>query len=59
MRLVLEIGGAAAGIAALLRGVRVATTRPRPRDLGGMLLAALGMALALGMLSAASAALGR
>jgi hypothetical protein len=47
------------GVALTLAGIRIATTHPRPRDLGGMLLAAAGLALALGGMFAAVTSLGR
>ena len=53
----LEIVGAVVGIALVVRGLRLALGRPRPMDLGGMALAALGMALAVWMITAASGAL--
>jgi hypothetical protein len=59
MRTALELAAAAVAIAAVVRGVRLATSRPRPLDLGGMLLATAGLALAVTMITAASAALGR
>jgi hypothetical protein len=59
MRTLLEVSAAVAGIASVLRGVRLATTRSRPLDLGGMVLAAAGLALAVLMITAASGALAR
>jgi hypothetical protein len=59
MAAVLELAGAALGFALVARGLRIALSRPRPRDLGGMILAAAGLALAVAMLTAASGVLGR
>ena len=41
------VAGVCLGTALTLMGVRLATTRPRPRDLAGMFLAAAGLALTL------------
>jgi hypothetical protein len=59
MAAALELAGAALGVALVARGLRIALSRPRPRDLGGMILAAAGLALAVTMLTAASGVLGR
>jgi hypothetical protein len=47
------------GVALTARGVRLATTRPRPHNLLGMVLATVGMALALGSLATGIWWLGR
>lgn len=50
---------AALGVFLAVRGVRLATTRPRPDNLLGMLLATAGVALALGSLATGIWWLGR
>lgn len=50
---------AALGILLTVRGVRLATTRPRPHNLLGMVLATVGMCLALGSLATGIWWLGR
>ena len=50
---------AALGVFLTIRGVRLATTRPRPDNLLGMVLATVGMALAIGSLATGVWWLGR
>ena len=56
---ILELAAAALGVGLVARGLRIALSRPRPRDLAGMMLAAAGLALAVAMLTAASGVIGR
>ena len=55
--LIAALAGVCLGIALTLGGVRLATTGRRPRDLGGMLLAAVGLGLMLVAMYAAVSAL--
>jgi len=48
-----------AGSVLVVYGVRSATTRPRPHNLGGMVLSAVGLALVIGGLAAATRLWGR
>ena len=50
---------AALGALLVLRGVGLASRRPRPQNLVGMALAAVGLALALGSLTTAVWWMGR
>jgi len=47
------------GVLLAAKGVTVSTTRPRPLNLAGMVLAAVGLGLALSALSAAAGHLPR
>lgn len=59
MRIVWNLVVAVLGALLAVQGVRLATSRPRPHNLLGMVLAAVGAALALGALSAGIWRLGR
>jgi hypothetical protein len=59
MKLLLSVLAAAAGAGMCVFGVKLATSRPRPTSLGGMVLAAAGMALALSSIAAAAWLTGR
>jgi hypothetical protein len=50
---------AALGAIVALRGVQLATSRPRPQNLFGMVLAAVGVALTVSSLATAAWWLGR
>ena len=59
MKVALYLLAAAAGVALGVHGIRLATTRGRPHNLGGMVLATVGVGLALSSLAAAAWWLGR
>jgi hypothetical protein len=58
MRALLFLVVAGAGIALAVKGVVLGTSRPRPLNLAGMVMAALGLGLALSALSTAAGHLG-
>jgi hypothetical protein len=58
MRALLYLILAGVGVALATRGVRLSTTRPRPLNLAGMVMAAVGVGVALSALSIAAGHLG-
>ena len=59
MKVALYLLAALAGVLLCTHGVRLATTRPRPQNLAGMVLATAGVGLALSSMAAAAWWLGR
>jgi hypothetical protein len=58
MRALLYLVVAGVGVALTNKGVTLGTSRPRPLNLAGMVMAALGLGLALSALSMAAGHLG-